>query len=84
MVDSDEKYDIVPPVTVTKVTVMSKFTIQRVDIHLKQSANITIDLIDNNGNYAGTEYLVMSGDDYSNWGSDDDYLINWVKNNLNL
>jgi hypothetical protein len=84
MFDTDENFDIVPPATVTTVTVICKFTIKRVEVQLKQSAQIVVDLIDTNGNYAGTKYLVMSGNDYTNWGSDDDYLINWVKTNLNI
>ena len=81
---SDEKYDIVPPVTVTTVTIMCKFVIKNVEVDLNQCANIRVDLFDNNDNYAGSRFLVMSGNDYANWGSDDNYLINWVKNNLNL
>jgi len=41
-------------------------------------------LLDKNNNYAGTESLEISGNDYANWGTDDDYLINWIKNNLNI
>jgi hypothetical protein len=84
MDDSEEKYDIVPPITVTKVNVMSQFIIKSVEVQLNQSANITVDLIDTDGNYGGTKYLVMSGDDYLNWGTDDGYLINWVKTNLDI
>jgi hypothetical protein len=74
----------ITPVTVTRVTVIDKFIIRKVDVKIKESAEIILDLVDNNNSYAGTKYLVMSGEDYSNWGSDDDYLINWIKNNLNI
>jgi len=82
---NDSNRDIsITPITVTTTTVIDKFVIQRVEVKLKESAGIMIDLVDNTGNYAGTRYLTMSGEDYANWGSDDDYLINWIKNNLNV
>jgi hypothetical protein len=28
--------------------------------------------------------LTMEGEDYSNWGSDDNYVWDWVSNKLNL
>jgi len=83
MSDSNEDISI-PPVTLTTVTVIDKFIIKRIEIKIKESAGIMIDLVDNTGNSAGTRYLTMSGEDYANWGSDDDYLINWIKNNLNI
>jgi hypothetical protein len=82
---TDPNQDIsITPVTVTTTTVIDKFIIKIVDVKIKERADIKIDLLDNTGNYAGTKYLSMTGDDYANWGSDDDYLINWIKNNLNL
>lgn len=83
MSNPDQTYDITP-VTVTTVTVITKFTVKSLEVKLTQSANILVDLLDKNDNYAGTEYLEISGDDYANWGSDDDYLVNWIKNNLNI
>jgi hypothetical protein len=81
----DPKKDIsITPITVTRVTIIDKFIIRKVDVKLKESAEIIFDLVDNTGHYAGTKYLVISGEDYANWGSDDDYLINWIKNNLNV
>jgi hypothetical protein len=74
----------IDPITMTKVTVISKINIKRVEVALKQYAEITFDLIDNNDNYAGTKFVVMSGEDYANWGKDDDYLINWVLNWVNI
>jgi hypothetical protein len=81
MSDSNEDVSI-PPVTVTTTTVIDKFVIKRIEIKIKESAVIMIELIDSTGNYAGTRYFTISGDDYANWGSDDDYIINWIKNNL--
>jgi len=82
---NDSNRDIsITPITVTTTTVIDKFVIQRVEVKLKESAHIVVDLVNNTGNYAGSKYLTISGEDYANWGSDDDYLINWIKNNLNV
>ena len=82
---NDSNRDIsITPITVTTTTVIDKFVIQRVEVKLKESAHIVVDLVNNTGNYAGSKYLTVSGEDYANWGSDDDYLINWIKNNLNV
>jgi len=82
---NDSNRDIsITPITVTTTTVIDKFIIQRVEVKLKESAHIVVDLVNNTGNYAGSKYLTVSGEDYANWGSDDDYLINWIKNNLNV
>jgi len=82
---NDSNRDIsITPITVTTTTVIDKFIIQRVEVKLKESAYIVVDLVNNTGNYAGSKYLTISGEDYANWGSDDDYLINWIKNNLNI
>lgn len=82
--DESNKDISITPVTVTRVTVIDKFVIKKVDVKLKENAEIIVDLVDNTGNYAGTKFLVISGEDYTNWGSDDDYIINWIKNNLNI
>jgi len=83
MSNPDQIYDITP-VTVTTITVITKFAVKSIEVKLTQSANILVDLLDKNNNYAGTESLEISGNDYANWGTDDDYLINWIKNNLNI
>ena len=82
--DESNKDISITPVTVTRVTVIDKFVIKKVDVKFKENAEIIVDLVDNTGNYAGTKFLVISGEDYANWGSDDDYIINWIKNNLNI
>ncbi len=83
MSDTNQNISITP-VTLTTTTVIDKFVIKIITVTIKKEAYIHIDLLDNNGNYAGNRFFTMSGDDYANWGSDDDYLIDWIKNNLNL
>lgn len=69
-------------------------------LHLGDSANIKYQLFDainsENNNDETNEfrikynqevqngYLIMNGDDYNNWGNDDNYIWDWVANKLNL
>jgi hypothetical protein len=68
----------------TKVTVINKMIIKRVEVILNQYAEITIDLFDESDKYVSSKFLIMSDEDYANWGSDDTYLIDWVKTHLTL
>jgi hypothetical protein len=37
----------------------------------------------NDGTYSYTiKYITLSGSDYSNWNSDDQYIVDWVTNNF--
>jgi hypothetical protein len=37
---------------------------------------------DENDNIIEGKYLLMTGDDYSNYGTNDEYLIEWVKKEI--
>lgn len=60
------------------------FRIRVISVALKQSAIIRIGLeCECNGQKTfDNKELTLDGDDYLNWGSDDDYLIEWVKSKL--
>lgn len=51
---------------------------------LSESANITVLLLDNEDKILKKEMLVIDGDEFSNWGTDDRYIILWVCNKLGL
>ena len=51
---------------------------------LSESANITALLLDNQDKILKKEMLVIDGDDFRNWGTDDRYIILWVCQKLNL
>lgn len=78
----DIKIDI-EPFTVTTTNVMTKMSIRRITINLNTSANIMVDLFDDNNRFIQMKILTLAGEDYSNWGTDDNYIIEWVKQNLN-
>lgn len=60
------------------------FRIRVISVVLKQSAIIRLVLEQecNGQTTMENKELILDGDDYLNWGSDDDYLIEWVKGKL--
>lgn len=46
-------------------------------------AVVKVDLHQENGNYILSEYVELIGDDFINW-EQDDFLINFILNHLNL
>jgi hypothetical protein len=59
----------------------NSFRINSVSINLNQSAVIAISLYSDN-TLVMFKNFVMSGDDYLSWGNDDNYLTNWVVQQL--
>lgn len=68
---------------VTTQTV-SKIKIDDIKVNLNSSARITVQLLNEDGGLVGVEFVNMVGPDYDNWGSDDQYLVNFVFTKLGL
>jgi hypothetical protein len=62
--------------------VISGFDIQNIELVLFNSARIFVRLLDENGNMMDLKFITMEGEDYANWGSDDNYIINFVATKL--
>jgi hypothetical protein len=69
-------YEIVSTITV------NRFEIDSIDIRLFSSANIRVNLFDLAGFRVSTRSVLMEGDDYANWGNDDQYIVSFVMNAL--
>ena len=69
-------YEIVSTITV------NRFEIDSIDIRLFTSANIRVNLFDLAGFRVSTRSVLMEGDDYANWGNDDQYIVTFVMNAL--
>lgn len=74
---------IVPSDIVSTVTV-SNVRIEVDSVELNVKARFRVFLNDVNNNILKIEFVELSGDDYQNWGSSDDYVINYVLNTLGL
>jgi len=75
-------YPISEPITKTITTTYTTYTINNLIITPFEQASMIIQLFTEDKQTSITQYLVMSGNDYNNWGGDDEYLINWVNNYL--
>lgn len=74
------KHNFYPPIK--KETKINQFAIISVDISLFTNARIGVELYAEDGSIADRRYYLLDGIDYSQWSSDDSYIINFVKGKL--
>lgn len=63
-------------------TVIYSFDIQSIEISLFNSAKIRVTLLNEQGNIVDVSIVLLQGDDYTNWGNDDNYIVNFVAKQL--
>jgi hypothetical protein len=66
------------PYDLITTKLISGFEIQTIDLVLFNSARITVRLFDENGYTMDIKFVAMEGEDYTNWGSDDNYITIFV------
>lgn len=81
MADNKTKIE---PKEVAVINKITSITIQVASIILNTSAVLLVSLYDENDKYISTVNLDLTGDDYSNWGNDDTYLLTYVSNKLQI
>jgi hypothetical protein len=54
------------------------------NVELNVSANIDVQLLNSEGNIVDVKHLTLSQPDYSLWGTDDEFIVNWSLNQLGL
>jgi hypothetical protein len=74
--------DLETPITETIVKTYTKFLIKNITVNVNSSATIIILLYPLESDVV-CRIIQMDGDDYANWGSDDNYLIDFIKTKLN-
>jgi hypothetical protein len=72
---------IVPYDQITTKVIYS-FNIDNIDLVLFNSAKIRVSLLSVEGYTLDVKYVTMAGEDYTNWGNDDQYVINFVATTL--
>jgi len=73
--------DLDTPITETIVKTYTKLFIKNVTVNINSSATIIVLLFPLEGDVV-SRIIEMDGDDYANWGSDDSYLIQFIKTKL--
>lgn len=81
MADNKNKIE---PKEVAVINKITSITIQVSSIIFNKSALLLVSLYDENDKYISTINIDLSGDDYSNWGNDDTYLLTYVSNKLQI
>lgn len=69
------------PIVETVVRTYTKFFIKNITVNINSSATIIVLLYPIEGNIV-SRIIEIDGDDYANWGNDDNYLIEFIKTKL--
>ena len=59
----------------TTTTTITRFEIDNIDIRVFSSARIRVNLYNLAGQLIDIANVILSGDDYANWGSDEQYTM---------
>ena len=69
---------------IVKTYTISKIEISVVNITLFESVTISVFLKDVDDNLIDTTYFTLKNEEYDNWGSDDDYILDLILSKLGL
>lgn len=76
-------YDTVPSEK-TEQYVVTKLDIQILDLKLNESVLVLVSLYNEQEVRVNQKQIIISGDEYSAWGSDDQYLLTLVASKFGL
>lgn len=80
----DRKMVEIEPLEIVTVKHKHSFIVHIIDVRIFESVMLSVDFFDENGNCVDRTRLHLTGDDYSNWGTDDNYLVNYVTEKYGL
>lgn len=70
------------PVEKTTTKVVVRFAMDIIDLVLNTSANFRVITYDIEGSSIDTTSVLIAGEDYAAWGSNDEYVIQFVATKL--
>lgn len=73
-------FNVYPNINITKKVVRAVIRISEYIPFTK--ANIIVILFDETDKVIDNRVYVLDGDDFLNWGNDDKYVVNWIKNKI--
>lgn len=68
----------------TEQYVVTKLDIQILDLKLNESVLVLVSLYDEHEVRVSQKQIVISGDEYNAWGSDDQYLLTLIASKFGL
>lgn len=72
----------IEPVDKTTTQTIVRFTLDIVELLLNQSATFRVSLYNINDKLVDTKFVTLEGADYNNWGNEDEYILQFVANQL--
>jgi len=78
---NDTKVPIEPITKITTTTIVN-YSFEITQLIPSTSATFRVYLYDSNNMIVTIQTYLMFGEDYEQWGSDDEYLIQWIKNKI--
>jgi len=76
-----DRYNI-DPIVRTTTNVITNFKVDVIDIKLFKSCNLGITFYTSDNQFVEYKSFELTGDDYTNWGANDDYIIEYVKGKM--
>lgn len=70
------------PVELISTTKYLSFKIREVNINLNSGASFVVLIYGETSDVILCKTIEMTGEDYLKWGSDDDYVVEYIKNKL--
>jgi len=80
--DNTTTYTIYPPVK--KAINMNAISVEVFDLKLFDHVKVACTLYDLNNTPQDRRIYIISGEDYKNWSSDDSYVVNYCKKQLQI
>lgn len=71
-------YPVNPPAVKVITQEIYSFTITSIFVNVFSSATVNVRLFDDKNVSLASKSFVLSGEDYAQWNNDDQYLINWI------
>jgi hypothetical protein len=80
----DRKMVEIEPLEIVTVKHKHSFNVYIIDVRIFESVMLSVDFFDENRECVERTRLHLSGEDYTNWGTDDNYLVNYVATKYGL
>lgn len=78
-----DTYNIVP-VESTQTIVSNRMTIRVLNLVFGTSIELIASIVQENGTVTQNYHLVISGEEYAAWGSDDEYMVNLIASKIGV
>jgi hypothetical protein len=70
--------------TITTTKEVKFIEIEDGQILLNKSATFPVRLLDVDGKLIDVKFIILEGEDYTNWGDEDDYVVDFILSELGM